>query len=220
MALTKLLLPAATLVAASLLAPPSASAANWPAWRGANADGISPEKNLPVNWSKDENVRWRVPLPEPGNSTPVIWADKVFVTQPVGDRRTLMCFSRADGKLLWEVGVATKEKEPTHGTNPFCSASPATDGERVIVSFASDGLYCYDFSGKELWKRTDLGRQIHIWGNAASPVLHKDLCFLNFGPGETTYLLAVDKRTGKTIWKNDEPGGDAGALRLTLALNY
>ena len=176
---TQLLL-AAVLSTASL----TASAANWPAWRGANADGISTEKNLPVKWSKDENVRWRIPLPEAGNSTPVVWGDRIFVTQPVGDRRTLMCFNRADGKLLWQVGVATREKEPTHGTNPFCSASPVTDGERVIVSFASDGLFCYDFSGKELWKRTDLGRQIHIWGGATSPMIHKDLCFLNFGPGE------------------------------------
>ena len=82
-----------------------------------------------------------------------------------------------------------------------------TDGERVIASFASDGLYCYDFGGKELWRRTDLGRQIHIWGNAASPVIYGDLCFLNFGPGETTYLLAVDKKTGKTVWKHDEETG-------------
>lgn len=204
--------PAASLLCAVLLtAALPAFAANWPAWRGANADGISTEKNLPVKWSKDENVRWRVPLPEPGNSTPITWGERIFVTQPVGDRRTLMCLNRADGKLLWQQGVTTREKEPTHGTNPFCSASPVTDGERVIVSFASDGLYCYDFSGKELWKRTDLGRQIHIWGNAASPVIYKDLCFLNFGPGETTYLLAVDKKTGKTVWKNDEAGGDAGA---------
>jgi outer membrane protein assembly factor BamB len=199
-----------SLLATTLLVAFSASAANWPAWRGANGDGISTEKNLPVKWSKDENVRWRVPLPEAGNSTPIVWGERIFVTQPVGERRTLMCLARADGKLLWQVGVATKEKEPTHGTNPYCSASPVTDGERVIVSFASDGLYCYDFTGKELWKRTDLGRQIHIWGNAASPVIYKDLCFLNFGPGETTYLIAVDKKTGKTVWKNEEPGGDSG----------
>jgi len=82
-----------------------------------------------------------------------------------------------------------------------------TDGERVIVSYASDGLFCYDLGGKELWRRDDLGRQIHIWGNGSSPVIHQDLCFLNFGPGETTYLLAVDKRTGKTLWKQDEPTG-------------
>jgi outer membrane protein assembly factor BamB len=118
-----------------------------------------------------------------------------------------MCFQRTDGKLLWQVGVTTAEKEPTHGTNPYCSASPVTDGERVIASFASDGLFCYDFTGKELWRRTDLGRQIHIWGNGASPVIAGHLCFLNFGPGATTYLLAVDKRTGKTVWKHAEDTG-------------
>ena len=185
----------------------SAHSANWPAWRGPLGTGICEEKNLPEKWSATENVKWRVALPEPGNSTPIVWGDRVFVTQAVGDRRTVICFARADGKQLWQAGITTKEKDPTHPTNPYCSASPVTDGERVIASFASDGLYCYDLDGKELWKRTDLGRQIHIWGNAASPVIHGDLCFLNFGPGETTYLLAVDKKTGRTVWKKDEDTG-------------
>lgn len=169
--------------------------------------GVCEEKGLPTKWSKTEHVKWRVALPERGNSTPVVWGEKIFVTQPVGDQRTLMCFDRKDGKLLWQKGVTAKEKDPTHGTNPYCSASPATDGERVIVSFASEGLFCYDLAGKELWQRTDLGKQIHIWGNASSPVIHGDLCFLNFGPGETTYLLAVNKKTGKTVWKHDEDTG-------------
>jgi outer membrane protein assembly factor BamB len=185
----------------------TASAADWPAWRGPDGLGVSVEKNLPTKWSATEHVRWKTPLPERGNSTPIVWGGKVFVTQAVGERRTLMCFNRADGKLIWQQGVATKEKEPTHGTNPYCSASPVTDGERVIASFASDGLYCYDLNGKELWKRTDLGRQIHIWGNAASPVIHGNLCFLDFGPGETNYLLAVNKKTGVTVWKKDEETG-------------
>ncbi len=185
----------------------AAYSANWPAWRGPLGTGISEEKNLPEKWSATENVKWRVALPEPGNSTPVVWGEQIFVTQAVGDRRTLMCFDRKDGKLLWQMGVTAKEKDPTHGTNPYCSASPVTDGERVIVSFASEGLFCYDLSGKELWHRTDLGRQIHIWGNASSPVISGDLCFLNFGPGETTYLLAVDKKTGQTVWKKDEETG-------------
>jgi len=176
-------------------------AANWPAWRGPTGMGICEEKNLPTHWSQTENVKWRVVLPEPGNSTPVVWGGRVFLTQAVGDRRTLICFDRADGKLLWQQGVTAREKDPTHATNPYCSASPVTDGERVIVSFASEGLFCYDFAGKELWKRTDLGRQIHIWGGASSPVIHGEICYLNFGPGETTYLLAVDKKTGRTIWK-------------------
>ena len=187
-----------------LIFPLGPHAANWPAWRGPLGTGICEEENLPIQWNTTNNVKWRVPLAERGNSTPVVWEDRIFVTQPAGDRRTLLCFDRADGKLLWEKGVTSAEKEPTHGTNPYCSASPVTDGERVIVSYASDGLFCYDLTGKELWRRTDLGRQIHIWGNGSSPVIHQDLCFLNFGPGETTYLLAVNKKTGKTVWKQDE----------------
>lgn len=185
----------------------SAFAANWPAWRGPLGTGISEETNLPEKWSQTENVKWRVELPEPGNSTPIVWGDHVFLTQAVGNQRTLMCFNRNDGKVLWQSGVTAKEKDTTHPTNPYCSASPVTDGERVIVSFASEGLFCYDFQGKEIWHRTDLGRQVHIWGNASSPVIFGDLCFLNFGPGETTYLLAVEKKTGKTVWKKDEDTG-------------
>lgn len=182
-------------------------AGDWPAWRGPQGIGTSDEKNLPVKWSATENIRWRVALPEPGNSTPIVSRGYVFVTQAVGDERTLMCFDRRDGSLLWQKGVTTKEREPTHETNPYCPASPVSDGQRVIASFASDGLFCYDFEGNELWRRTDLGRQIHIWGGGASPAIHGDLCFLNFGPGETTYLLAVNKRTGDTVWKKDEETG-------------
>lgn len=182
-------------------------AGNWPAWRGPLGTGQSEERNLPVKWSATEGVKWRVPLPERGNSTPVVWGERVFVTQAVGDRRTLMCFHRADGRLLWQQGVTTREKEPTHATNPYCSGSPVTDGERVIASFASDGLFCFDLDGRELWRRTDLGRQIHIWGGAASPVIDGERCFLNFGPGATTYLVAVDRRTGRTLWRHDEDTG-------------
>jgi outer membrane protein assembly factor BamB len=189
----------------------SIRAGHWPAWRGPDGTGVSPEKNLPLHWSTNENVRWRVPLPERGNSAPVVWANRVFVTQAIEKeaRRTLMCFDRAKGKLLWQQGPAYQEKEPTHETNPQCSASPVTDGERVIASFGSAGLYCYDFDGKELWHR-DLGTQRHIWGNGASPILHGELCVLNFGPGERTFLIAVNKRTGQTVWQHDEPGGDSG----------
>jgi outer membrane protein assembly factor BamB len=84
-----------------------------------------------------------------------------------------------------------------------------TDGERVIAFFGSAGLFCYDIEGKELWRR-DLGKQAHIWGYGASPVLFQNLCILNFGPGERTFLIAVDKDTGRTVWQVDEPGGHFG----------
>jgi outer membrane protein assembly factor BamB len=121
----------------------------------------------------------------------------------------LLCFDRESGKQLWQSGVVYPEKEITHDGNPQCSASPVTDGVRVIASFGSAGLYCYDFEGKEIWRR-DLGKQTHIWGNAASPILHQDLCILNFGPGERTFLIAVNKQNGEKVWQKDEPGGSSG----------
>jgi outer membrane protein assembly factor BamB len=195
----------------TLLLALTVTAGEWAAWRGPNGTGISTETNLPIHWSTNENVRWRVPLPERGNSTPVTWGNRIFVTQAItrDQRRTLMCFDRANGKLLWQQGVTYREEEPTHETNPICSASPVTDGERVIAWFGSAGLFCYDLDGKELWKR-ELGKQRHIWGWGSSPVLHGDLCFLNFGPGEPSFLIALDKKTGKEVWKRVEPNGDTG----------
>jgi len=189
----------------------SLHAANWPTWRGPLGTGVCAEKDLPLRWSTNENVRWRTPLPEPGNSTPVIWGNRIFVTQAIQkeNRRTLICLDRSNGKQLWQSGVVYPEKEMSHDTNPQCSASPVTDGERVVASFGSAGLYCYDLEGKEVWHR-DLGKQTHIWGNAASPMLRGELCILNFGPGERTFLIAVNKKTGETVWQNNEPGGNSG----------
>ena len=186
-------------------------AENWPTWRGSLGTGVSDEKNLPLEWSVTKNVKWKVALPERGNSSPIVWGGKVFITQAIEKegRRTLMCFDRRKGKLIWQKGVVYKEKEITHRTNPYCSASPVTDGERVIVSHASAGIFCYDFNGKELWRQV-LGPQKHIWGNGASPVIYRNLCILNHGPGAPTFLVALDKKNGTQIWRHDEAGGHSG----------
>ena len=188
----------------SFLAAVSLSAANWPEWRGPTQDGVTPETNLPTEWSATENVKWKTPLPDRGNSTPIVWEDKIFVTQAIeeGGKRLLLCFNRADGKLLWQSGTVHKASEQSHDTNPQASPSPVTDGERVVAWFGSAGVFCYDLEGKELWKR-DLGKQSHEWGYASSPVIHKDWVFLNFGPGENSFLIALDKKTGKTVWQVD-----------------
>src|SRR5436190_5575861 len=187
----------------------AAQAHNWPAWRGPLGTGISLEQHLPLHWGTNENIFWRTPLPEPGNSTPIVWGHRVFLTQAVNGRRTLMCFDRADGHLLWQEGPGYPQKETTHESNPFCASSPVTDGKRVVAWFGSAGLYCYDFLGKELW-HCDLGPQHHIWGWGASPILHDDLCVLNFGPGEGTFLIALNKKNGKPVWRVDDPGGNSG----------
>jgi outer membrane protein assembly factor BamB len=185
---------------------PDAPAANWPGWRGPDGSGVTQERNLPLRWSATENVRWKIELPERGNSTPAVWGDRIFVTQAVQkeNRRTLMCLDRRAGKLLWQKGTIWKEAEGTHESNPYCSSSPVTDGERVIAWYGPAGVFCYDFDGEELWKR-DLGKQEHEWGYGSSPVLYQDLCILYHGPGKGAYLIALDKKSGKTIWKVNDP---------------
>lgn len=187
------------------------AADNWPAWRGPTMNGHCRDKNVPTQWSPTENIRWKTPLPGPGNSTPIIWGQRILITQALdkGKQRAVMCFDRKTGSKLWEQTIAYAEKETTHDTNPYCSASPVTDGERIFVSHGSAGVVCYDFEGKLLWRR-DLGKFEHVWGNAASPILYGDLVILNCGPGERTFLLAMDKQTGLDVWKVDEPGGNFG----------
>lgn len=198
-----------SLVVAAVFLAASHSDANWPAWRGdAAGTGITSETALPLKWSATENVKWKVPLPEAGNSTPAVWGDRVFVTQAAGARRLVMAFDRKDGKLLWEAGPTYTEKEPTHKTNTLCSASPTTDGERVVASFGSAGLYAFDLQGKELW-RVDTGKVDHEWGYATSPVLHGNLCILANGAGSNWWLVAFDKKTGKEVWRVKGPGIDA-----------
>lgn len=190
-----------------LLSVPPARATSWPAWRGdLIGSGITTETNLPLTWSKEQNVRWRIALPEAGNSTPVVLGDRVFVTQAVTAEkwRGLMCFSLKDGKLLWKNGLSYDKEERTHRTNPYCSSSAATDGEIVAAAYGSAGIAVYDLDGKELWRR-DLGPLDHEWGAASSPVLHGSLVIHYHGPGKGARLVAMDKKTGEIVWNFDEP---------------
>jgi len=179
----------------------TAIGADWPSWRGPNQDGTTPETKFPLTWSREKNVKWRTALPEEGNSSPIVWGDTVFLTQALvdGKERTVIAFDRTTGKKLWQNGVTYDQADPRHKTNPHCSASPVTDGERVVASFASAGVVAYDFSGREVW-RTDLGKQVHGWGQGSSPVIHGDQVIVYHGPGEFSTLYALDKRTGKVQW--------------------
>jgi outer membrane protein assembly factor BamB len=175
---------------------------NWPQWRGAAGTGKTNAVAAVNQWGPNTNIRWRTALPEAGNSSPIAWGGKIFLTQPLSDlnQRAVMCFHRQTGKELWRRGVTYSDDERTHRTNPYCSASPAADDSLVIAWFGSAGLVCWDHNGKQIWQR-DLGRQVHQWGYGSSPILHEDLCILNFGPGNREFLIAVEKATGKTVWK-------------------
>jgi hypothetical protein len=169
---------AALLLAVCIGVP--AWADNWPQWRGPTGQGLCEEKGLPLTWSDQENVKWKIDLEHQGNSTPVIWGDKIFLTQANkgGSQRSLICLSRQDGKRLWQKDVEYSGKEKNWNESWYCNASPTLDGERAVVSFGSAGMYCFDFDGKELWKRTDLGTWEHTFGNGASPVLYGDMAIL------------------------------------------
>ena len=190
-----------------LLNAAAVQAGEWPQFRGPAGNGMSTETNVPVEWSQEKNVRWKVALPDEGNASPIVVGDKVFVTcaQEEGKKRGLYCFHRDDGKLLWSQVIDFGQAMPTHKTNPYCSPTPACDGKRVVIWHGTAGLFCYDMDGKELWKREDLGEFKHIWGYAASPVIYQNMVIQNCAPGDKTFLAAFDLATGADKWRVDEP---------------
>jgi outer membrane protein assembly factor BamB len=186
------------------------TAGDWPAFRGPHGDGMSDEQQLPLAWGPEKNVRWKVPLAAPGNSSPIVSAGKVFVTvaEDRGHQRHLLCFDRVTGQQLWTRTVRYEQDERTHDTNPYCGSTPVTDGVRVVVWHSSAGLFCYDHAGEELWS-LKLGAFDHIWGYGSSPILHEGKVILLTGPGERTMLVAVGLQDGKVLWETPEPGGSA-----------
>ena len=179
---------------------------DWPTWRGPKGDGHCLDTGFPLQWSPTQNIKWKVSLPTPGNSTPIISGQRVFVScaSSSGHVRSLLCFQRDTGSTLWQQDVEYVEDEPSHANNPYCSSSPVTDGERVIVWHGSAGLHAYNVDGAKLWSR-DLGKFQHVWGNASSPLIHGDLVILNAGPGLSAFVVAVDRRTGADVWRRDFP---------------
>jgi outer membrane protein assembly factor BamB len=185
-------------------------AENWPGWRGPAGMGTSSETGFPLKWSAASNIAWKVPLPGPGNSTPIVWGKRVFVSQASDEGRTrsLLCFSLADGKKLWEQSVRHEKEELTHKTNPQCSSSPVTDGSTVVVWHGSAGLHAYDMDGNQRWSK-DLGPFQHIWGTAASPVIFENRVILNCGPGLRTFWIGLDLSSGEEAWRKEVPDANS-----------
>src|SRR6185436_1207932 len=201
------------LTVALLVAAGTLSADDWPAFRGPAGNGISAEKSAPTTWAADKNVKWKAPLSQPGNGSPIVSAGKVFITaqeDPEGLKRSLYCFDRKDGKQLWVKTIDFGKALKTHETNTHSPSTPASDGKKVVVWHGSAGLYCYDVDGKELWKR-DLGVFDHVWGEGTSPVIHDGRVFLNSGPTKKKVFVAAFKLdTGETIWEKEEPFKGSG----------
>lgn len=202
--LLRVLTPLTLSLVASIVLATNLIADNWPMWRGPLGTGIAKEKQLPTQWDSQTNVKWKTPLPERGNSTPVIWEKRVFITQARAAQRLVVCLNRADGMVLWEKGTDYGGPERFHSTNTPCAASPATDGEIVVANFGSAGIFAFDFEGRKLWQ-VDLGTVTHQWGYAASPVLDGERCYIHFGPGTNHMVVALEKRSGKKLWQVNVP---------------
>jgi outer membrane protein assembly factor BamB len=192
------------------------AAENWPQWRGPSLNGVSADKNLPVKWTTTENITWKLALPAWSGSTPIVWGDRIFLNVAddlkvkQGENLHLWCIDRAKGTVLWQrpIGGGNHQERKQNMSSP----SPVTDGTRVWVLTGTGILKAFDFAGKELWMRDiqkDYGRFGLNWGYGSSPLLHGDSLYVQVLHGMRTddpsYLLRIDKASGKTLWKVDRP---------------
>jgi len=178
----------------------------WSRWRGPSGQGLVAPGRYANTWSPTSNVKWRVRVPGEGNSSPIVWADRIYVTtaQNRGARLSLIAFNRADGKQLWESVIPQDGVEWVHQKNGHASATPVTDGRMIYASFGRHGLVAFDLSGKILWQHR-FGAIDNYHGPAGSPVLYKDRVFLyqdhDGRSGQRAFVAAFDASTGKTLWE-------------------
>ena len=216
------------LVAGSLAAGSLAGAqTHWPQFRGAGALGVGVNENLPDKWSATENVEWKTDLPGRGWSCPVVWGERVFLTTVVNEgtsedpkkglyfggerpefpetvhRWKVYCLDLASGEIRWEREVHRgKPQSAIHLKNSYASETPVTDGEMVYCYFGNLGIFAFDLEGNQKWSKRFTPRKTrHSWGTAASPVLHRDRLYVLNDNEVDSWLLALDKKTGREVWK-------------------
>lgn len=189
---------------------------DWPRFRGPNADATSKE-SVPIEFSESKNLKWKSPLPGPGSSSPIIVGNKVFLTCYSGYglensdtnvsklQRHLVCLDKTTGKELWTKTVKGDPTEDRYrgfiSEHGYASNTPVSDGNYVYSFFGKSGLYAYDMDGKQIWK-ADLGKMSsnREWGSGASPILLDDMVIMN-AADEGRAVFALNKKTGKEIWK-------------------
>ena len=222
-------------VALGALAVAAAPADNfWPQWRGPLGTGVSASAKPPTEWSESKNVRWKVEIPGRGSSTPVLWGDRVYVltAAPVGVelsashatargpmRYMVMALDRKTGKTVWE--RTAREEAPHEGTHQqfgtYASSSAVTDGDVIIASFESRGIYAYDMNGKQLWS-VDLGdkKMRNEFGEGSTPALYKERVFVVWDHQGESFIAALDRKTGKEVWRKNRQEIDSWATPLVV----
>ena len=211
------------LTAFCLVVASGPAASNWPHWRGPNRNGLV-DGSPPVQWSEQKNIRWKAPIPGMGHATPIVWGDRIFVQTAVrtdkvvadtgGGRRRpppnlfqykVLALDRRTGKTVWEKTVReARPHEGMHRTASFASPSGITDGEDLYAFFGSQGLYCLDMDGNLKWEK-DLGKYWSraAFGEGASPTIHGNTLVINWDHEGDSFIVALDKKTGRELWRND-----------------
>ena len=192
----------------------------WSRFRGPNGQGISTATGLPTQWSADENIAWKTPIPGNGWSSPVIWNDHIFLTAATdsGKECRLLALDRKSGTILWNQHIFTQEIKQKHPRNSEATPTPVTDGQHVYAVFANAHFVATDFKGEIVWTNTELDfRSQHGFGT--SPILYDDLLITAINPTDgndgfqipwdKSYLWALDKNTGKERWR-----GNRGMTRI------
>ena len=185
---------------------------DWPQFRGPGGQGLAPDSKLPTKWSKDENIIWKILLPGPGASSPVVFNGRIYLTCHTGFavpgmpgkieqlERHLLCLD-GEGKIVWQKSVKAKlpEAETIRESHGYASSTPAVDRDHVYVFFGKTGVFAFNHDGKQVWE-ADAGDKIGGWGSANSPILFGDLVIVNASI-ESESLIALDRNTGKEKWR-------------------
>jgi outer membrane protein assembly factor BamB len=199
-----------TIVAAFLLSVINmdAQTSNWSHFRGSNLNGISDAGNLPVTWNDTLNILWKVPVKGKGWSSPVVWGNQVWLTTATDDGKEMfaLCLNAKTGKEIFNPKLFEHEKMYSkHDFNTYATPTPCIEEGSVYIHFGTSGTACLRTKdGKVVWKRTDLNCE-HVQGPASSPVIYKNMLILHLEGTDVQYITALEKATGKTIWKTERP---------------
>ena len=195
-----------------LVVPSNALSANWPGWRGPARNGVSSEKDIPVEWSADTSVQWKVPLPGSGISSPIIWEDKVFLTAsngPKKDELHIICLSRVDGTMLWHRHLwGTAPTRHHDNKSSMASPTPMTNGQHIFAFFGTGDVFCLDLDGEPVWHRSlasEYGKYENRFSATSSPLLYRNLLLIQCDHYGESYVLAVNTQSGVDEWKRDRP---------------
>ena len=200
------LLPLTAILAGAFLSISLAHGADWPQFRGPDGDGHAAAKGMPLNWSESQNVKWKTPTHGKAWSSPVIQGDQVWLTTATEDGKELsaLCLNRDSGKIIHDLKLfEVVAPQFCHKFNSYASPTPVIEPGRIYVTFGSPGTACLDTkTGKVLWERRDFVCN-HFRGAGSSPILFENLLIMNYDGSDFQFIVALDKKTGKTVWRKE-----------------